>query len=153
VSINRSGASRGRSLTRCPTPCRGETRGAIFGARGRRKILFVYGWLVGLAIAGAGCCKIFHLGWSSGWVEGADFVGRVRATPELVERASPEDGSLDRDACIAACEVLDPPGEFRSCRYRRGPPPAPDRSAPLPSEEAIECVYWIPGHCGSPHLS
>jgi hypothetical protein len=186
----------------------------IFAARSTRAGTMLLS-LVGLAITSTGCCKIIHLGWSSGWVKGAPFVGRVRATPELVARASREDGSLDPDVCRAACEILDPPGELRSCRYRRGRPPAlrpyaqvitctckngqrrgtippgvelgrfpehvpldralcrtacdprscgvPDPQcylrtiaqvpAPQPGEEGIECVYWVPGHCGNPRLS
>jgi len=94
--------------------------------------------LAGVVTLGSGCCKIFTLGWSSGWVSGRQFVGRVRATPELAARASRKDGALDRDTCLEVCGGLDAIGQLRSCRYHKGPPAA---LRPYRRELACSCRY------------
>ena len=94
--------------------------------------------LAGVVTLGAGCCKIFTLGWSSGWVSGRQFVGRVRATPELAARASRKDGALDRDTCLEVCGGLDALGQLTSCRYHKGPPAA---LRPYRRELACSCRY------------
>ncbi len=86
-----------------------------------------------------GCCRVLHLGWSSGWVSASDYVLAKRAPADARTKAEAGTGDLDRRYCRSACHDPDLSGEVKSCRYRAGRPAA---EPPIePPQMICNCRY------------